>query len=222
MNALVFRRPLVIIGLASLVLLVVAFGVQALRQPGIAAATDAAALRFWRALDIEAVEAFRYDSLDGMIGASDIVVLGAIEGVKPGREVRDLAAEETGVSRDIASTYFAEADIRVDQVLRGNLSPEARGHIRLDLLLPTLEVVPSLQAAVPQPRAVFFLRDMGRYYDRRELDGLYQLTSLQGVLRDAGGLVASPEARTDRFLVELQGQPFDALIQRLSVPTPAN
>lgn len=222
MTAVVFRRPMLILGLVSIIVLAGALGVQAIRQPAAEPPTDAGALRFWRALQVEAVEAFRYDSIDEMIGASDVVVLGAIEGVKQGREVRDLASEEAGIPRDVASTFFVEADIRVDRLLRGTLSPESGGRIRLDLLLLAPEVLPELQASVPQPRAVFFLRDMGRYYGRVDLDGLYQLTSLQGVLRDAVGLVATPEARTDRFLLELQGQPFDALVQRLAAPTEAN
>ncbi|MBI2763134.1 MAG: hypothetical protein HYX54_05210 [Chloroflexi bacterium] len=222
MNTTVFRRSFLIVGLASLIVVIGVLLAQAVRQPETTTQTDAAALRFWRAVRVEAVEAFRYDSLEEIIGASDVVVLGAIEGVKLGREVRDLAAEETGVSRDIASTYFAEADIRVDRILRGRLSPEDGGRIRLDLLLPAPQVAPEIQALVPQPRAVFFLRDMDRFYGRAELVGLYQLTSLQGVLRDAGGFVATPEARTERFLAELQGQPFDALLQRISAPVPAN
>ena len=222
MSAMVLRRRLLILGFTSLIVLVGVLGARAVGEPGITSETDATALRFWRALHVEAAEAFRYDSIDELIRASDVVVLGAIEGVKLGREVRDLAAEETGVSRDIASTYFAEADIRVDRVLRGSLSPESGGRIRLDLLLPGPQVAPEIEASVPQPRAVFFLRDMGRYYGGAELLGLYQLTSLQGVLRDAGGLVATPEARTDRFLLDLQGQPFDALLERLAAAVPAN
>jgi hypothetical protein len=205
-------RALVIAAVAVSVLVV---GLSVARDRG-AASVAARSDHFWRLLAVNGSPMAHFDTLDAMAGESDLVVVGRIVRVAPGREVRDLDAEAEGYAREDASVYFADATLVVEEALRGDPGKE----LKLQLLLPQSGVLEQVQADLPSERALYFLRDMGAYFAKENpesglattLEDTFDFVSPQGLIRDLNGAVGVTADEGDTFLHELSQRTFEEVL----------
>lgn len=160
--------------------------------------------QFWAALAVNGSPRWHFTSLDEMADHADIVVVGRIERLTAGREVRDLGAEAAGKTREEASVYFADATLTVQKTIKGAVGRS----VKLQLLLPRPDLLGRLSAELPRERAIFFLTDMGAYFAKEnptsslgsELKGTFDFVSPQGLLRDFGDNVGVTADEGDAFL----------------------
>ncbi len=181
-------------------------------------ATDVAARsdRFWELLAVNGSPMAHFNTLDAMADESDLVVVGRIVSVAPGREVRDLDAEAEGYAREEASVYFADATLVVDEALKGDPGKD----VKLQLLLPQPGVLEQVQADLPTERGIYFLRDMGAYFAKENpesglattLQGTYDFVSPQGLIRDLNGAVGVTADEGDTWLHELARRTFTEVL----------
>lgn len=159
---------------------------------------------FWGLLAVNGSPRAHFETLDAMAAQADLIVVGRIERVTAGREVRDLEAEALGRPREEASVYFADATVTVEEAIKG-LPVKS---VRLQLLLPGPGVLAALQQDVPTERAIYFLTDMGAYFAKEDpgsgldsvLKGTFDFVSPQGLLRDFGGATGVTADEGDAFL----------------------
>jgi hypothetical protein len=168
--------------------------------------------QFWGDLAVTGSPTSHFTTLDEMADNADIIVVGHIERLTAGREVRDLGAETLGKSREEASVYFADATIAVEETIKG----EARRTVKLQLLLPNPATLGNAADALPTERAIYFLTEMGAYFAKEapkskyvtELKGTFDFVSPQGLLRDFGQTVGVTADEGDAFLHAAKGEPF--------------
>lgn len=165
--------------------------------------------RFWQILNIRAVSAEHYDSVEAMARAADVVVVGQMESVRVGRTI--------GVSYPIT---LAEITILVHQSLVGSKEGE---RLTLEVVLPRPDLVNELEAALPAERGLFFLRhkfelvrneDMSDALKARER-GLYALVNDgQAVVRDIDGRarVRPGFDQDDPLRQAVDGQAFESIV----------
>jgi hypothetical protein len=206
------RMPLNWLVVAVLVALALAFaaagqGTSASRQD------HSRSDRFWQMLQVHGVEAEHYQDLRTMTQSSDAVVLGRIQGLDVGREVRDLESEAAGQPRIEASVFFAVATVHIDEVLAGDSVAGSSKTISLELLLAAPARLPQLKANTPRERAVYFLRDNSAY--AKPPGGLYRLVSSQGLLREFDGSVYVAVEIEDQFPRSLEGTRFAEVLGRI-------
>lgn len=178
--------------------------------------TRARSDHFWGLLAVNGSPIAHFDTLDAMAGAADIVVVGRIVAVTPGREVRDLGAEAEGSAREDSSVYFANATIVVDEEIKG-MPGQA---VKLQLLLPHPDVLEKIQQDLPTERGIYFLRDMGAYFAAENpksslvstLDGVFDFVSPQGLIRDLNGTVGVTADEGDEFLQEMTRRAFSDIL----------
>jgi len=197
--------------LAAATVSVVAVGVSVARDREVQA-TTARSEHFWGLLAVNGSPIAHFDTLDAMADDSDLVVVGRIVRVAPGREVRDLGAEAEEFPREEASVYFAEATLVVDEALKG-VPGKA---VKLQLLLPKPGVLEQIQQGLPTERGIYFLRDMGAYFAKENpksglattLKDTFDFVSPQGLIRDLNTTVGVTADEGDAFLNTLTRRTF--------------
>jgi hypothetical protein len=174
---------------------------------------------FWASLRVNGLEAEYYSDLRGMATAADQVVVARIAGLTMGREVRDYDAEAAGFDREGTSVYFAHAVLKVEQGLSTRAAP-AGAQLTLQILLPNPGVLDDVRNRLPTERAIFFLRDMegkfraaGFHALANDLDGVFDLVSTQGLLREFEGVVRPPIDAVDPFLLKLDGTAWSTVTE---------
>lgn len=164
--------------------------------------------RFWSLLYLRGSEAEHYEALSDITQASDRVVVAKIESIELGRQV--------GESYPISYTVL---NLRVLRTLRG---PTAE-LVKLEIILPSVDKLEELKSSQPEEESVFFLRDKGSEALRLGLSaeevrveqGSYRLVSSQGVLRNLNGQVGIPIASEDSFLLQLSGESFEHMEEKV-------
>ncbi len=178
---------------------------------------------FWGWLFNGEPEAVSYSSLDAMIKDSGLVLLGSFADVTAGPD-SDAGSGPTN--------YMATIDLKVAKVLRGTLPADASGTVAVVTFLgtgPTGAVSPytgfiaNLKASMPNERGVFFLENPVAYYSRfdptakeRYDPTVYQVTSVQGLFRDAAGVAQLPATASGSWITTYAGKPFDTVVAQLS------
>lgn len=179
-------------------------------------ATRARSDHFWGLLAVNGSPMAHFDTLAAMAKEADIVVVGRIVRVTPGREVRDLGAEAEGSAREDASVYFADATLMVDEAIKGTPGDA----VKLQLLLPYPDVLDMVQQDLPTERGIYFLRDMGAYFAAEypesslvsTLDGVFDFVSPQGLIRDLNGTVGVTADEGDEFLHAMTRRAFSDVL----------
>jgi hypothetical protein len=201
--------------LAAVAVSILAVGLLVARDRE-ATETAARSDRFWELLAVNGSPMAHFDRLDAMADESDLVVVGRIVRVAPGREVRDLDAEAEGYAREEASVYFADATLVVDEALKGDAGKD----VKLQLLLPQPGVLEQVQADLPSERGIYFLRDMGAYFAKENpesglattLEDTFDFVSPQGLIRDLNGAVGVTADEGDTFLHALSRRTFTEVL----------
>lgn len=201
--------------LAAAAVSVVAVGVSFARDREIQAA-NARSEHFWGLLAVNGSPIAHFDTLDAMADDSDIVVVGRIVRVTPGREIRDLGAEAEGFLREEASVYFGEATLVVDDALKG-IPGKA---VKLQLLLPQPGVLEQIREDLPTERGIYFLRDMGAYFAKENpnsgltttLKETFDFVSPQGLIRDLNTTVGVSADEGDAFLIAMTHRTFSDVL----------
>jgi len=157
-----------------------------------------------------------YDSLAAIGDASDLVVLGTLTGIRPGRDVEVTETKET--------EYQATITVRVDEVLKGRPVEAAAGALQVEFLLAFSpgSYDPWAKSAPIGDRVVLFLVNKGAEATRLGLApdapgwgvDYYTVRNGQGFVRDAGGTSqVKPDA--DPWLLALSGRPFDEVVSEV-------
>ncbi len=200
-------RTILLVGVAAVAVIA---GGRAIAAESEMRATQERSDHFWSTLAINGSPRNHFDSLREMAAGADIIVVGRIDKLVPGREVRDLEAEAEGMPREQASVYFAEATLVVDDAIKGG----PRQTVKLQLMVPGPATVDQLGKALPTERAIYFLTDMGAYFARENptsslvatLKGTFDFVSPQGLLRDFGDEVGVTADEGDAFLKAASGK----------------
>ena len=189
------KYRLLIIALVTVVAgLVVAFvassgDTQPRIEPGATSGANGQGAAFWSAVGYVGPDRLFAPTLTELVSESDAAVLGTFEDLRPNRVVEDAVAKD--------QLLFAVADLRVEQVLAGRLSPET-GTVGVEFTV----LGPSSEDArrklregadgLPRGRVVAFLISVDREIERLaaeghnpgrvpEQQGLYILHSSYGI-----------------------------------------
>lgn len=169
---------------------------------------------FWASLFSGEPEAVNYPSLSAMASDSDLVVLGTMESVTAGPD-SDAGSGSTN--------HMLTVRVRVERALRGNL-PAGATTVPVAVFLgvgptgganPCADEIARRAAAMPRERGVFFLQNVVAYYSRfdataakRYDPSVYQVSSLQGIVRDDAGTARVPARAPGSWVAALGGKPF--------------
>ncbi len=172
---------------------------------------------FWASLFSGEPEAVNYPSLpslSAMASDSDLVVLGTLESVTAGPD-SDVGSGSTN--------HMLTVRVRVERVLRGDL-PAGATTVPVTVFLgvgpagganPYADEIARRAAAMPRERGVFFLQNLVAYYSRfdataakRYDPSVYQVSSLQGVVRDDAGTARVSARAPGSWAAALGGKPF--------------
>lgn len=208
-QALRMATPRSIWAIMPTVVLVVALSAVVAMRAG--AAADERSERFWSTVQYAFMEAEWYGDLADMTMSADAVVIGSIVAISPGRVFGD--PPDNGA-------YYAEATLRVEQLIRGRLVTD--GDVRLEIFMAEPEVIHTLEENLPGDTGVYFLRHKGA--EAVALDHpaevvsaeqpFYRLVSMQGLLRrTSGGTTATMPGQFESFLVEMNGTSFSHTLE---------
>lgn len=176
---------------------------------------------FWTRLFGGDPAAINYPTLAAMASDSDLVILGAFKAVRPG---------PNSVAGPGLTNYMLTVDVAVDRVLRGDLAT-AGSTVPVAVFLgvgssdanPYLDETALRAASLPQERGVFFLQNVVKYYSRfdpgastRYDPSVYQVASLQGLVRDNAGVSWVPAGAPGDWPATLSGAPFSTALETIS------
>lgn len=168
---------------------------------------------FWSELVSSGIPAESYDSLRELNLAADVVVVATIAESMAGRS----SCEPDGSD----CTHFIDVALSVEDVIRGEL-PD--GPLLMEKAIGGEEALSAaLAVAVPEERALFFLRDQDENGRRlgwppeliREVEGLYRWCVPQGVLREVAGITRALPSTEQPYLLRLDGEPFEEVVSGL-------
>jgi hypothetical protein len=178
---------------------------------------------FWAGLFSGEPDAVNYPSLRELIKGSDAVVLASFATVTGGPDYYG-GSGFTG--------YMATVTLQVDRVLSGSL-PVGSTTVPVEVFLgigpagaaqnPYADFIGQMQASMPHERGVFFLVNMVAYY--RQFDpasasrydpSAYQVTSVQGLVRDANGVAQLPRNAPGTWPATLTGRPFAEVVSEIA------
>ncbi len=127
---------------------------------------------------------------------------------------------------------MATITLKVAKVLCGTLPPDVSGTIPVVTFLgdgptgaasPYTGFIAKLKASMPNERGVFFLQNLVAYYSRfdptakeRYDPTVYQVTSVQGLFRDAAGVAQLPATASGSWITTYAGKPFETVVAQLS------
>ncbi len=176
---------------------------------------------FWTLLFNGDPTAIDYPTLVAMAADCDLVVLGTFKAVRPGPD------SDAGGG---LTNYMLTVDVTVERVLLGTLP--ATGTIPVAVFLgvdsaggsnPYLDVVAQRAASLPQERGVLFLHNMVKYWSRYDASApqrydpsVYQVASLQGIVRDNAGVSWLPAEAPGAWISTLRGMPFSSALQTVA------
>lgn len=160
----------------------------------------------------------RYPALDDLVQASDLIVVGTVESLEPGR---DRKIVETGEVE-----YNATAKVAISDVLKGTPKSTAAsaGVVNVEFLLgfqPGL--LTPFAKSLPRDRVLLFLRNKGE--EARSLGATpdapgagthyYFVRGLQGVIRDRNGSGSVLPDESGDWLNDLDGRPFTEVVEEV-------
>ncbi|HEX2766708.1 MAG TPA: hypothetical protein VHR55_08765 [Candidatus Limnocylindria bacterium] len=118
----------------------------------LAALPSSAGVSVWNSSIVEGTELESYATLSEMVQSADAVVRG---------QVVSLVAGRVAGARGIDELHYAEATVKVSEVLAGAIPP-GQDEILLEIpLFNGPEYLATMQAAVPWDESVYFLRNKG-------------------------------------------------------------
>ena len=175
---------------------------------------------FWTLLYGGDPSAVDYPTLAGMASDCDLVVLGTFKAVRPGPD---------SVAGEGLTNYMLTVDVVVDRVMLGTKPAGTTVPVAVFLGVgpsdanPYLDVIAQRAASVPQERGVFFLQNVVKYYSRFDASAaqrydpsVYQVASLQGIVRDAAGVTWLPTDATGAWTSAIRGTPFSSALQTVA------
>lgn len=175
---------------------------------------------FWTLLFSGEPTAIDYPTLAGMASDCDLVVLGTFKAVRPGPD-SDAGGGFTN--------YMLTVDVTVERVLLGKM-PTTATTIPVAVFLgvgtgasPYLDMIAQRAASLPQERGVLFLQNLVKYYSRYDASApqrydpsVYQVASLQGIVRDNAGVSWLPAQAPGTWTSTLRDKPFSSALQTVA------
>ncbi len=176
---------------------------------------------FWTRLYGGDPAAVDYPALAGMASDSDLVVLGSFKAVRPGPD------PDAGNG---LTNYMLTVDVSVERVLLGTW-PSSSSTVPVAVFLgvgpsdanPYVDEIAQRAASMPQERGILFLQNIVKFYSRFDPDAakrydptVYQVSSLQGVIRDNAGVSWLPANAPGSWGLTLSGKSFSTALQTVA------
>ena len=178
--------------------------------------------QFWARLYSGDPEAVNYPALADMFKDSDAVVLGSFAAVTAGPD---------SVAGANSTNFMLTVTVTVDRVLHGSL-PAGATSVPIAVFLgvgatgaadPYAALIANRAASMPHERGVFLLQNLVAYYSRFDPSAsqrydptVYQVASVQGLIRDARGTAWVPDQTPGNWATALGGRPFETILTDLS------
>jgi len=163
---------------------------------------------FWRMLSVSGIEAEWYNDVADMAHASDLVVLGRIQEVNPGRVFGSDVENQA---------HTAILVLGVTRVLSGDAPT---GDLLLEILVPDPSQFATLRTEMPTEETLFFLRNKGQEAqslgfakDAWEAESKYfRLVFSEGFFRNISGRVAARPGAETAMARGIDGTEFGTLL----------
>ncbi len=177
--------------------------------------------RFWRLASFHGASGPRFDTLDGLVSASDVVVLGRITSVQPGRIFGTPHADNPDPASE--QIHYVAVTVKVDRILYGALVDPAASDLTLEMPVSGPDAIPQLAKSVPPELSVMFLFNAGLSAAAHGLPDdiqareskYYALLAFGAVMRDIGGAPRVADAVELGFLTAFESGSFDAFLRRV-------
>lgn len=172
--------------------------------------------RFWTAvIPANGMPVEHFDTLAQMASSADLVVVGRLTSLVPGREFGD----------EFDVVHYAWATLVVDQGLGSGTAPSS---VTLEVQMPhgvAANGVKEYAARLPATPAIFFLRNKGQEALRAGLPAatvdreapFYRLVVPHGLLLVSGDRVRTVPATEEEFLLALDGRSLAEVLDELQV-----
>jgi hypothetical protein len=170
---------------------------------------------FWNvAYGYSGIEAERYATIEEMADAADAIVLGQIVGVERGRTWVAEVADDGAV----ASVMYADVEIRIEELVAGEVIQPGTSVV-VEVMVHGDEGFAELARSLPDPRALFFLREKSGALERLDAPpaevesaiGLYRFVNSSGAIYDRGGVAWIP-ATEEPLIAAWDGKPFGEVL----------
>lgn len=171
--------------------------------------------RFWSAATVRGMAAESFDTLDDLARSADLVIVGRVNDVQPGREwVAIPEYVDDPVFSEVAYARFATVTIDIEQIIGRVLSPlPDRSVVKLEVFLSRPDTLTIVQKNIPGERSIFFLRNKGV----TDSIDFYRFTNDdQGLLREFDGRIRISPTGEDHFLSHLDGESFDKALDAVT------
>lgn len=170
---------------------------------------------FWATVQgMEGLEAEHFETLEELYFDSDLVVLGTVSNVRPGRVFGEPEAAK--------GAWFPAGTLSIEKVLHSRSATQFDA-VTIEFIAFDPSAADALLQASISDRGIFFLRNKGEEARRlgepasrvAEENAFYRLTRSEAViLDDAGNALVSP-ATESQYLTALGEKSFDAVVETL-------
>jgi hypothetical protein len=171
--------------------------------------------RFWAVSAVDGMAAEDYQSLEAISKSADLVVIGQVAKVSPGREwVANPSYVNDPVMKEFALARFATITITIERIIGPVNSPlPDKKNLSLEAFLPYPDAFKDLESNVPKERGLYFLRNKGP----DDSVDFYRFTNdEQGLLREIDGHVVVSPTGESHYLSHLAGALFDDVVAQVA------
>lgn len=161
-----------------------------------------------------------FDSLEEMVEISDVVLVGEIESVRPGRTFGGPRGARGTIDTLLLWT-------RVTEVARGELHPSSRKIVEIEVFKPEFGSIEQLHESRPQDPMLFILQDTATQPQPHEVDDsaadhaegkpIYTIpTTKAAFMEDGGGGVITPfSPATTQFDRSIKAKTLEELVEEI-------
>lgn len=174
---------------------------------------------FWSLINRLAVDYEYHDTLQALWGDSDVAVIGHMKNVREGRGLGGKKGQDV-------TTESVIVTFQVDEVVRGQLNPDSRRIVDLELRRPSLVSVNELDDATPDDRMLLLIYDQAGTLPNVEIDEsgaerdpgktLYALTTHKALfIEHDSGLTTPLNTTPGPFEESFDARTIDELAQEI-------
>lgn len=168
---------------------------------------------YWTAVTYAGTEHEFFEDAKDMFASADLVVVGRLSGMVPGRVFGEPELDD--------AAYYMAGALEIEEIIKGGENLRQQG-LTLETFTFERSAVDHLVATYPTERGLFFLRNKGttaRLLDLApqivaEESKYYRLVATRGLVRDLGAGPSQIGAR-DEYLPELAQGSFADVVRRV-------
>lgn len=178
---------------------------------------------FWSALAVAGTGGDKYDSLEALVAAGDLVVVGSVRSVGMGRTFGVPSANSEHPHE--ALSYSAALELEVEEVLGGRHASRAAATLNLEALLVDPARLDYVRSVFMPHRGIFVLLNEGLAARAQGLPEAvvsehlpyWRLVNDQGLLVFNDGLAEGHPLAQGSFIDWLEGTSFDDVLERVRI-----